>query len=190
MAARLEVAVLDAPGKSHAVFAVGELEILDIGPYDGRRPFVGHVDQVFAVVLEQGVLIVTLLLRTFAHDQRLDAPHPRRLGRGIGVDRDEEVAAGLVGNVGPGLQVGRQVASQRLIRRAGVDHLHTGHPVLDEFSEFERHLQREVLFIDPAIVCTGKFSSVPGIDYHDFDTVRNIPRRRNVPKNSYGSEGE
>ena len=190
MAARLEVAVLDAAGESHAVFAVGELEILNVSPHDGRRPLVGHVDQILAVVFEQGVLVVALLLRTLAHDQRLDAPHARRPGRGVGVDRDEEVAPGLVGNVGPRLQVGRQVRPQSPVRRAGVDHLHARHPLLNELSEFERHLQREVLFIDPAVVRAGEFSPVPGVDDHDFDAVRNIPRRRNVHKNSCGREGE
>ena len=59
-----------------------------------------------------------------------------------------------------------------------------------ELSELERHLQREVLFIDPAIVRAGEFPPVPGVDDHDFDAVRNIPRRRNVHKNSCGREGE
>ena len=59
-----------------------------------------------------------------------------------------------------------------------------------ELSELERHLQREVLFIDPAVVRAGEFSPVPGVDDHDFDAVRNIPRRRNVHKNSCSREGE
>ena len=190
MAPRLEVAVLDAARESHAVFAVGELEILNVSPHDGRRPLVGHVDQVLAVVLEQGVFVVALLLRTLAHDQRLDAPHARRPGGSVGVDRDEEVAPGLVGTIGPRLQVGRQVRPEGLVRGAGVDHLHARHPLLDELPELERHLQREVLFIDPAVVRAGEFTPVPGVDDHDFDTVRNIPRKRNVRKNSCGREGE
>gem|GEM_PF-6723922 len=179
MAPSLQVIILNTARQRHAVLAVGELQVLDIGPHDGRRPLVRHVDQVFAVVLEQGVLIVTLLLGAFAHDERLDTPC-RRGFRSIDVDRNEEVAAGLVGDVGTRLEVGCQIGAQRLVRLAGIDHLHARHPLLDELPEFERHLQREVFLVDIAVVRPGEFPAVSGIDDHNFDPVRNIPGRGTV----------
>ena len=189
MAARLQVVVLNAARDGHAVFAVGELQVLDIGPHDGRRTFVGHVDQVLAVVLEQRVFVVTLLLGAFAHDQRLDAARGRGLGR-IDMDRNEEVAAGLVGDVGARLQVFRLVGSQRLVRLARIDHLHAGHALLDHFAELESHLQRQVLFAGSAVVRTGIVAAVTGVDHHNFDSVRNIPGRCRVRKNGYGRKCE
>ena len=179
MAPGLQVIILNTARQRHAVLAVGELQVLDIGPHDGRRPLVRHVDQVFAVVLEQGVLVVTLLLGAFAHDERLDTPC-RRGFRSIDVDRNEEVAAGLVGDVGTRLEVGCQIGAQRLVRLAGIDHLHARHPLLDELPEFERHLQREVFLVDIAVVRPGEFPAVSGIDDHNFDPVRNIPGRGTV----------
>ena len=184
-----QVVVLDAAGQGHAVLAVGELQVLDIGPHDGRRPLVGHVDQVLAVAFVEGVLVVKLLLGTLAHDERLDAPG-RRDGRRIDVDRDEEVAPGLVGDVGTRLQVRSQVLPQLLVRLAGVDHLHARHPLLDEFAQFQGHLQRQVLFIDSPVMRPGKFASVSCVDHHDFEAVRNILCGGNVGKNDCGCEEE
>ena len=78
------------------------------------------------------------------------------------------------------LEVGCQIGAQRLVRLAGIDHLHARHPLLDELPEFERHLQREVFLVDIAVVRPGEFPAVSGIDDHNFDPVRNIPGRGTV----------
>ena len=96
------------------------------------------------------------------------------------MDRYEEVAAGLVGDVGPGLEVRRQISPQGLVRGTRIDDLHAGHPLLDEFSEFQSDLQRKGLLINAAVMGPGEFAAVPGIDHHDFHAMRNIPRRNRV----------
>ena len=150
---------------------------------------VRHVDQIFAVILEQGVFVVALLLGALAHDERFDAPRRRGFGR-IDVNRNENVAARLVGDVGTRLQVGRQVSPQGLVRLAGIDHLHAGHPLLNQRPEFERHFQRKVFFVDVAVMRPGELAAVAGVDNHNFDAVRNIPGRRHVRKNGYGRKGK
>ena len=78
------------------------------------------------------------------------------------------------------IETKRSPPAQRLVRLAGIDHLHARHPLLDELPEFERHLQREVFLVDIAVVRPGEFPAVSGIDDHNFDPVRNIPGRGTV----------
>lgn len=114
------------------------------------------------------------------HDERLDAPR-RRGGRRVGVDRKEQVALGLVGDVGPRLQILGQRLGKLLVGLAGVDHLHFGKFPLDERAQFERHFQVEILLVDSAIVRSGKFRpAVARIDDDNPYPARNIFRSGSV----------
>ena len=108
-----------------------------------------------------------------AHDERLDAPRRRGLRR-VHVDRHEQVAARPVGDVGARLQVVGQRRAQRLVRLARINDLHARHSLLDQPPELQGHLQREVLFIDSAVMRPGEFSAVAGVDHDDLHAVRNI----------------
>ena len=173
------VAVLDAARKSHAVRAVGELQILDVGPFHGRGALgvVDQLDVLLAVGRDQSRLVVLLLLGRLAHDERLDAPG-RTVLRRIDMDRQKQVALALVSDVGPGLQVVDQLVAQLLVRLAGIDHLHPGHPLFDERPELERHRQREILLLHAAPDGPGKLASVTGIEHDDLHPLR--PLRNNI----------
>ena len=106
------------------------------------------------------------------------------------MDREEEVAAGVVGDVGPGLEVRGEVCAEGLVRGPRIDHLDARHPLLDEFPEFQGHFQREVLLIDPAVMGPGKFPAVPGVDYHDADAVCNILCGNRVCKDGCNRKNE
>ncbi len=104
----------------------------------------------------------------------VSTPAGRRGTGGIDVDRDEEVASGAVGDIGTRLQVVGQGLAQLLVGLARVDHLYTRHSLLDQTSDLEGHLQRQVLFVDPAVMRSGKLAAVAGIDHDNFDPVCNI----------------
>lgn len=93
------------------------------------------------------------------------------------MDRKEQVALGLVGDVGPRLQILGQRLGKLLVGLAGVDHLHFGKFPLDERAQFERHFQVEILLVDSAIVRSGKFRpAVARIDDDNPYPARNIFR--------------
>lgn len=103
--------------------------------------------------------------------------------------RDEELAAGAVGNVGPRLQVVEQRSAQLLVRLARIDHLHPGHPLLDEPPQTEHHRQREVLLVDLAVVRPGELAAMARIEHDDLEPRRNIFRLRTVHKNGAQRKG-
>ena len=146
------------------------MQILDIGTNDGRLLLVRHIEQVVTIRLEEGIRIILLLLGRFTHDQRLDTLGRGRFG-GIDVHRKEEVALGLVGNIGALLQILDLGRSQRLIRRARIDHLYTGHPLLDLLTQAQDHLQGQILLLYTAIDRSRIVTAVAGIEHHDTDAV-------------------
>ena len=87
---------------------------------------------------------------------------------------DTNRSARPVGDVGARLQVVGQRRAQRLVRLARINDLHARHSLLDQPPELQGHLQREVLFIDSAVMRPGEFSAVAGVDHDDLHAVRNI----------------
>ena len=135
-----------------------------------------------AVVLVEGILVVALLLGALAHDESLRAPR-RRNGRCVDMDRDEEVAARLVGDVGTGLQVVDLGGGQRLVALARINHFHAGHPLLDQLAQFQRHGQRQRLLVRAEIVRARIVAAVTRIDHHHLHAVGNMLGGRNVRPN-------
>ncbi len=144
------------------------MQILDVGPNDGRRAFIGHIDEVIAVILVERIFVVLLFFRRFAHDERFGATGRREVRR-VDVYRQKEIAARLVRNVGAGLQIVLLRGGQRLVRRARVDHLDARHSLFDEFAQPKHDLQCDVLFVDACIVSARVGATVACVEHDDID---------------------
>ena len=148
-----------------AVLAVRELKILYIGPNHSSRILVRHIYQLVLVVIVEGILVVTRLLLALAHDYGLGTRHRRLARNRIGMDRDEEVSARLVGYVGTRRQILVQRLAQRRIGLARIYHLYLRQLLLDQRPQLERHGQIYILLLHAA-VCGARegFASVAGVD--------------------------
>ena len=85
--------------------------------------------------------------------------------------REEEIALGLVGNIGALLQILDLGRSQRLVRGARIDHLHTGHTLLDLLTQALHHLQGDILLLHTAIDSSRIVTTVAGIKHHNLHAV-------------------
>ena len=173
---------LHQTGHRFAVFTIGELQVLDISPNDRRRLLVRHIEQLLLVVIIEGPLVGVLLQRTLTHNQGLDSPCRRRC-RSIGMDRNEQVAARLVGDIGPSLQILGQTFGKLLVRLTRVNHFQLGDLLLDQGPELQSDLKVEIFLINASVMSSRKLRPpVPGIDYDDPHALCNILRGNSVER--------
>ena len=180
MPSRRLVALLNQIGHRLAVFAIGKAQVLDIGANDRCGFLIAHIDELLLVVGKEHFVVEPFFERTLPHDKRFDAASGRRTGR-IRMDREKQIAFGLVGDVGTGLQILCQRRRELFVGFARIDHFYFRQLALDHRPQLERDLQVQVFLIDAAIVGAGEIRPpVSGIDHDNTDTARNIFRRRTV----------
>ena len=99
------------------------------------------------------------------------------------MDRNEQVAARLVGDIGPSLQILGQTFGKLLVRLTRVNHFQLGDLLLDQGPELQSDLKVEIFLINSSVMSSRKLRPpVPGIDYDDPHALCNILRGNSVER--------